>query len=264
MGREDPLPLCASDAHSEICNPVTGERCCGECGLVLNDELRIQYELRQEKPWRPYASQKNMRKPRSTIPRLSKVETSLNALLKKRDASVLVKKKAFEIYRTQNKHGLLKRHSPEVVAEALIYTANRLCHVHQAQSELRKNSSEHRRRILRCCQEICAALGIELSRFQDEDYLTYLTTNMKIGGKIGRAAMQILDKARDEHLLRGTSPLGTVATAVYIATNDAGEKVTQREMARAAGVSESTIRANYRILKTVTGQPAETASAEFK
>jgi len=264
MGREDPLSLCANDAHSEICNPFTGETCCSECGLVLNDELRIQYEVLLEKPWRPNTPQKNVKKVRSTISHLSKVETRLDALLKRRDASLPVKKKAFEICRTQNKRGLLKRHSTEVVAEALVYTADRLCHVPQAQSELETHSSKDRKRVLRCCQEICTALRIELPRLQDKDYLTHLTTKKKISEEIERDAMQTLAKARDRHLITGTNPLGTVAAAVYIASNAAGKKVTQREMARTAGVSESTIRANCRILKTITGQPAETTSAELK
>jgi transcription initiation factor TFIIB len=251
MGREDPLSLCASDAHFEICDPVTGEKCCGHCGVVWND--RIQYEIPLEKPWRRYALQKNVRKPQSTISCLSKVEASLDALLKRGAAPVLVVKKAFEICRTQNKRGLLKRHSPEVAAEALIYVANRLCHVPQAQSELGTNSSERRRRVLRCCQEICTAQGIELPRFRDEDYLTCLTAERKIGSEIEQEAREMLAKARDKHLFGGANPMGTVAAAVYIASSAAGEKVTQREIARAAGVSESTIRANHRILKTLAG-----------
>jgi transcription initiation factor TFIIIB Brf1 subunit/transcription initiation factor TFIIB len=46
--------------------------------------------------------------------------------------------------------------------------------------------------------------------------------------------------------------MGTVATAVYAASKAAGKKVTQRQMARVAAVSESTIRANHRILKLIT------------
>jgi hypothetical protein len=82
MRREDPLSLCASDAHFIVCDPVTGEKFCGYCGVVLND--RIQYEIPLKRPWSLYVLRKIVRKPWSTILRLSKVEASLDALLKKR------------------------------------------------------------------------------------------------------------------------------------------------------------------------------------
>lgn len=192
-----------------------------------------------------------MKKPRPILPCLSEVETALNTLLRTCEASVLVRQKAFEIYNAQNKQHPLKEHSPKVAAKAVTYTAQRLCRVPQALSQLGVNSSKEKRRVLRCYTDICKALGIVLPRLQGRDYLTFLATKKKIDKEVERGAREILIKAREKHMVRGTNPAGLVAAAIYFASRMRGKKLTQRELAEAAGVSEPTIRANYRILKLI-------------
>jgi transcription initiation factor TFIIB len=60
--------------------------------------------------------------------------------------------------------------------------------------------------------------------------------------------MEIIDQARGVGLTAGKDPAGLAAAAIYIAAIQNGEMRTQKEVARAAKVTEVTVRNRYKEL----------------
>lgn len=83
----------------------------------------------------------------------------------------------------------------------------------------------------------------------DEDYLAYLVKKKNLSKAIETMAAVILKDARMRHLLAGASPISMAATALYLASNELGREVTQKEMAEASGVSEVTVRSSCKVLR---------------
>ena len=61
--------------------------------------------------------------------------------------------------------------------------------------------------------------------------------------------MAILRDARQKRFSAGKDPMGMAAAALYIACVQNSEKITQKEIAEAAGVTEVTVRNRYKALK---------------
>jgi len=67
-------------------------------------------------------------------------------------------------------------------------------------------------------------------------------------GKIEEIANKIVSAAKEIKLTSGRGPTGVCAAATYIASILAGEKKTQREIAKMAQVTEVTVRNRYKEL----------------
>jgi len=71
--------------------------------------------------------------------------------------------------------------------------------------------------------------------------------------KTRRRAIGILRMAEEKELSAGKDPVGLAASALYIASTLEGEGKTQKEIAKAAGVTEVTIRNRYKGLVQALG-----------
>ena len=84
------------------------------------------------------------------------------------------------------------------------------------------------------------------------DSLTYVSKIAEKNGISGRtqgAAIAILAEARRKRFAAGKDPMGMAAAALYIACLQHNEKITQKDIADASGVTEVTVRNRYKALK---------------
>jgi transcription initiation factor TFIIB len=68
-----------------------------------------------------------------------------------------------------------------------------------------------------------------------------------------RKVMMILRTGVTRNVVAGKNPMSFAASVVYLASVYTGEKRTQTDIAKAAGVTEVTVRNRYRDLKTTIG-----------
>ena len=80
-------------------------------------------------------------------------------------------------------------------------------------------------------------------------YVSKIAEKNRISGKTQGAAITILAEARRKRFAAGKDPMGLAAAALYIACLQLNEKITQKEIAEAAGVTEVTVRNRYKALK---------------
>jgi transcription initiation factor TFIIB len=80
------------------------------------------------------------------------------------------------------------------------------------------------------------------------DFVPRIVGSLGLSGVLQRKAIEIVQQARKAGLTAGKDPAGLAAAAVYIASLLTGERKTQKEIARAAQVTEVTVRNRYKEL----------------
>ena len=84
-------------------------------------------------------------------------------------------------------------------------------------------------------------------------YVSNLASTLEISRPTERQAITILEQARKRKALTGKDPRGLAAAALYLACELRGERVVQRNVAKAAETTEVTLRNRYRGLKKALG-----------
>ena len=67
-----------------------------------------------------------------------------------------------------------------------------------------------------------------------------------MSGEIESKAINIINQSKEQGLLTGREPTGVAAATLYIASMLLGVRVTQKDVAEIANVSEVTIRNRYK------------------
>jgi len=81
-----------------------------------------------------------------------------------------------------------------------------------------------------------------------KNYVSKFVNHLALSGDTENIALKILDQAIELRLTSGRGPGGMAAAATYIASLLTDERRTQGEIARAAHVTEVTIRNRYKEL----------------
>ena len=79
-------------------------------------------------------------------------------------------------------------------------------------------------------------------------FISKIAEKNNISGKTQGDAIAILREARVRRFAQGKDPMGMAAASLYIACLQNDEKITQKDIADAAGVTEVTIRNRYKAL----------------
>ena len=73
---------------------------------------------------------------------------------------------------------------------------------------------------------------------------------VKLSEKTKRQAAEIMSNVMKEEISAGKDPMGLVASILYLSSIKTGEVVTQMSIARAAGVTEVTVRNRSKDIKS--------------
>jgi transcription initiation factor TFIIB len=79
-------------------------------------------------------------------------------------------------------------------------------------------------------------------------YVSKIASQSGLSQKTQNRAMEFLEEAKKIKADVGKSPAGMAAAALYIVSIMKGEKITQKELAKAAEVTEVTVRNRYKRL----------------
>ena len=139
---------------------------------------------------------------------------------------------------------------PALIA-AVTYVAYRVKKNPKSLEEISKVISISKKRINRCRGLLLNALEIKTVPLDFSKYIPEISEKLDISRESQILASQLLKKAEENGLDLGRKPIGLVVAALYIACEQ-NEKLTQKELARAADVTPPTLRARYKELKKIT------------
>jgi transcription initiation factor TFIIB len=103
--------------------------------------------------------------------------------------------------------------------------------------------------VARCYRLLLQELDFHMPISDPLTYVSKIAEKTEISGKTQGVAIAILREAKRKRVGAGKDPMGMAAAALYIACLQNNEKITQRDLADAAGVTEVTVRNRYKALK---------------
>ncbi len=152
------------------------------------------------------------------------------------------------IYRKLVKRSVMRGRSIRNTAAATVYLACKQCGIPRMLSEIAMALNLNKKEIMKCYRFLINKLNITSPSSDTKLYVSRFVNNFKIRGDVERLAIEMLEHARTCGLIDGRGPVGLAAAATYLAATLMGYKLTQREVAEVAKVTEVTIRNRYKEL----------------
>jgi transcription initiation factor TFIIB len=160
-----------------------------------------------------------------------------------------IKEKAAVVYRKALDKGLVRGRSINAIIAAALYAACRKSGASRTLREIAEASLVDKKDVARCYRLLLQELDFHMPVADPLTYVSKIAEKNGISGKTQGAAIAILREARRKRFSAGKDPMGLAAAALYIACVQNSEKITQKDIAEAAGVTEVTIRNRYKALK---------------
>jgi transcription initiation factor TFIIB len=289
----DKCPECSG--KNLIHDRDTGETICGDCGLVVYEQM-----MDKGPEWRAFTSEEKASKSRVGMPtsysihdkglsttisqvdrdafgrklpqstrlqmwrlrkwqirsrvhssvdrNLSQAMSELERLSGKVSISPSLKEKAALIYRKALEKGLVRGRSINAITSAALYAACRESGTPRTLRDIADASLVDRKDLARCYRLLIQELHFAMPVAESLTYVSKIAEKNQISGRTQGAAITILADAKKKRVAAGKDPIGLAAAALYIACLQHNEKITQKDVAEAAGVTEVTVRNRYKDL----------------
>jgi transcription initiation factor TFIIB len=153
------------------------------------------------------------------------------------------------IYRKTLDKGLIRGRSIKTIAAASLYAACRLTQTPRSLNKIVKVSVKGRKEIARNYRLIHQELDLKMPLDNPAMYISKIASKIGLNPKTQSLALKLLRKTKKMKVLVGKSPVGIAAAALYIASTMNSENISQRKLAKTAGVTIVTIRNRYKGLK---------------
>ena len=180
---------------------------------------------------------------------LAQAMSELERLSSKVSISPPIREKAAVVYRKALDKGLVRGRSINAIAAAALYAACRQSGSPRTLREIAEASLVDKKDVARCYRLLLQELNIHMPIADSLTYVSKIAEKNGVSGKTQGAAIAILGEARRKRFAAGKDPTGLAAAALYIACLQNNEKITQKDIAEAAGVTEVTVRNRYKSLK---------------
>jgi transcription initiation factor TFIIB len=150
------------------------------------------------------------------------------------------------IYRKALKEDLVRGRSIASIAAASLHLALRRANVPRTLKEICDASTRSRKEISRCYRLLLWKLGYMTPIDDPVYYVSKIATTVGLSQRVQMKAIELLREGRQRHVTVGKDPSGMAAASLYIACVELGEKVTQKKLAEAGGITEVTVRNRYK------------------
>jgi len=161
-----------------------------------------------------------------------------------------IAEKAMLIYRKALRAGLVRGRSIRSIMAAAVYAA---CRSMGAPRDLRELEKAYpvvkRKTIAQGYRLLLKHLKLKVPVADPAIYLNKIASKVGLDQKTVQEALRILQEAAKRGATVGKDPVGIAAAALYMACQETTQNITQKDIARAAGVTEVTVRNRFKGLK---------------
>ncbi len=180
---------------------------------------------------------------------LSQALSELERLSSQLELKRGVKELAAMLYRKAIVNRLIRSRSIDALVAAAVYAACRIRQIPRSLKEIADPSHIDWKKVGRHYRLLVRKLKIKMPIPDPSNYVPKLITELGLPGIMQEKVLEVLDRAKAHGgLIIGRDPRGLAAGAIYIASILTDNRVTQREIASAAGVTEVTVRNRYKDL----------------
>jgi len=160
-----------------------------------------------------------------------------------------IKELAALLYRKLIIRRLARSRSIDAMVGAAIYAACRLRSAPRSLDEISRHSRVTKKKIGQHYRLLVEKLKIRMPISAPSNYVPRFITQLGLPGIVQQKVLENLELASQQRtLITGRDPRGLAAAAIYIASILTDHRVTQRDIAVAAGVTEVTVRNRYKEL----------------
>lgn len=179
---------------------------------------------------------------------LSNALSSITVICNKLDLPNNVIETSSMIYRNALKRGMIRGRTIHCMAAVSVYVACRQCEVVRSLDDIASVSNITTKDLARNYRFMATELKPKVPLAMPSSHISKIVSKLGLKGEIEALSVEILNRAVEMKLTVGRSPSGMAAACVYISTLIIGERITQREIAEVAQVTEVTIRNRYKEL----------------
>jgi transcription initiation factor TFIIB len=173
---------------------------------------------------------------------LSKAMNELQRLSEKLHIPPSVQEMAAVVYRKALNEDLVQGRSIAAMVAGSLYAACRFTKTPRTLKEIIDASPRDPKEVSRTYRLIVRNLEMTMPIDDPLDYVTKIAEKARVSSDVEGLAIKIIRTAKDNHATIGKDPSGLAAAALYIASKLKKEKTTQSHLAKAADVTEVTIR----------------------
>jgi len=184
---------------------------------------------------------------------MGKAFVQLSTFADKLSLSQEIAERAAYIYRKALERGLIRGRSITEMIAASLYAACRDSEIPRTLKDLSEVANISRKDLARSYRLLVREMDIKMPVPDPARSVAKIASKVEAGERTRRRALEILANARKMGVAAGKDPVGLAASALYVASTLCGEDKTQRDIARAAGVTEVTIRNRYKNLRVALG-----------
>ncbi|MGH9926905.1 MAG: transcription initiation factor IIB [Nitrososphaeraceae archaeon] len=153
-----------------------------------------------------------------------------------------VTEKAAYTYRKAQERGLIRGDTIGSVLAASIYAAARQSGVLRTLEDISEVSDIKPGEVARSYRRIISELDIKVPLIDLRKYIVKVANNLNFDEKIKRRALEFMEQAQKNNLVVGKDPISMAASILYLVNIAERKPRTQAEIAKAAGVTEVTVR----------------------
>ena len=152
------------------------------------------------------------------------------------------------IYRKALNEGLVRGRSIGGIVAGALYAAVRFTKVPRTLKEIAEASQRSQKEIARSYSVIVRNLDMRMPIDDPTDYITKVAAKAKVSSDVEGLALKLIGEAKKKYATTGKDPSGLAAAILYLSARMLKEKVTQARLAKAANVTEVTVRNRKRDL----------------
>jgi len=168
-----------------------------------------------------------------------------------------IKLDAIKIFINASEKKLIIGRTYEGIIGSSILIAYRINNHLKSITELSKEISTSRKKILKCYEILIRELKIKVSiNFRPEEYVSRFCSEVSADMEIEKKAIEIIKKFRNKVNTLGKDPKGIAVAAIYFVSEmeyeknpEKYEKITQKELASTGSVTEVTLRNRCKEIK---------------
>jgi transcription initiation factor TFIIB len=165
--------------------------------------------------------------------------------------SEAIVEKAAYIYRKALEKKLVRGRSILALIAASLYAACRESGTPRTIKEVSDAIDIRRGDLAASYRMLLQELELKMPVVDSVQCIARIASQIGLSEKTKRYAMKILKKAEQDQSSSGKDPMGLAASALYLAGLKLGEKISQKQVAVASGVTEVTIRNRCKGLKSL-------------
>ena len=152
------------------------------------------------------------------------------------------------VYRKALNEGLVRGRSIGGMVAGALYASVRFTKLPRTLKEISEASQRTSKEIARSYGVIVRNLDMRMPIDDPADYVTKVADKAKMSSDVEGLAIQLIRAAKKNYATTGKDPSGLAAAALYLSARMLKEKTTQARLAKAANVTEVTVRNRKRDL----------------